>query len=332
MLATAKAAILSALLLPVAAAQALGQEPATMRYTGACDGSAAVALGPDHFVVADDERDVLLVYRRGRPDPVGSTDLVEVLGNRGRKGKPKEADLEGAARLGDRIYWIASHGRDSKGDEEPNRQRFFATDIVEAETPPKVVPAGKPYRALLLDMLADPQLASLGLAAASNKAPKAPDGLSIEGLAATPEGGLLVGFRNPVPGGEAIIVELLNPADVIETGAKARFGAAIGVKLGGQGIRSIERVGTSYLIVAGPSGEDGPAFALYRWAGRGTDPEKLATSLGAGRPEALLDLPGTPGMLVLSDDGEEPVDGKTCKDKAVPAARKGFRATIIPRP
>jgi hypothetical protein len=31
-----------------------------------CDASAAVALDADHFVVADDENNVLRIYRRGR--------------------------------------------------------------------------------------------------------------------------------------------------------------------------------------------------------------------------------------------------------------------------
>jgi hypothetical protein len=31
-------------------------------YTGLCDASAASALGKDHFVVADDERNTLVIY------------------------------------------------------------------------------------------------------------------------------------------------------------------------------------------------------------------------------------------------------------------------------
>jgi len=47
----------------------------------------------------------------------------------GVRGKSLETDLEGAARIGDRAYWIGSHGRKKNGKDAPNRRRFFATDI-----------------------------------------------------------------------------------------------------------------------------------------------------------------------------------------------------------
>lgn len=61
-------------------------------YSELCDASAAVALGADHFAVADDERNMLRIYRRGQPDPVGSLELSTFLGTK----KSKESDLEGA--------------------------------------------------------------------------------------------------------------------------------------------------------------------------------------------------------------------------------------------
>ena len=51
-------------------------------YRGMCDASAAVALGADHFVVADDEHNTLLVYRRGKQAPVGSVPLSKFLGTK----------------------------------------------------------------------------------------------------------------------------------------------------------------------------------------------------------------------------------------------------------
>jgi hypothetical protein len=50
----------------------------------------------------------------------------------------------------------------------------------------------------------DPRLRRFHLAAAAHRPAEAPDGLNIEGLAATPAGSLLIGFRNPLPGGRAL--------------------------------------------------------------------------------------------------------------------------------
>jgi hypothetical protein len=321
-------------LIVLALAPAARAEPVTGVYRGICDASAAVALGPDHFVVAEDEHDILKIYRRGTPEPVGNgVDVVDYLGNRRPNGKAKEADIEGAARIGGRIYWMASHGRDSGGDVEETRFRFFATDVDETGPVPTVKPASTPpYKNLLKDMIAADDLKPLGLAAASQKAPEAAGGLNIEGLAATPDGRLLIGFRNPPIGGQAVVVPLTNPAAVIETGATARFDNPIPLDLDGKGIRSIERIGQSYVIVAGPSGP-GKGFALYTWSGKAADkPLVIATDFGQTRPEALFEIPGTKDVHVLSDDGDEPVDGKDCKKDSVPIDKKSFRAITLTLP
>jgi hypothetical protein len=81
-----------------------------------CDASAAAAIDGEHFVVADDEDNVLRVYRREGGRALAEFDLSEFLGNKGKK-KPKEADLEGGAQIGSLTFWITSHGRNSKGKE-----------------------------------------------------------------------------------------------------------------------------------------------------------------------------------------------------------------------
>ena len=202
---------LSALALTLFAVAAPGAPAsAVMTYRGLCDASAAVALDADHFVVAGDEDNTLRVYRRGRPEPVGHAPLAAFLGS-----GDKESDLEAAAAVGKRIYWIASHGRNSKGKLRPDRQRFFATDIDPSAKPPGVTPAGTPYRDLLDDLAAAQTLVGLRLGDAAQLAPEAPGGLNIEGLAAMPDGSLLIGFRNPVPNGRALLVPLLNPAELV---------------------------------------------------------------------------------------------------------------------
>lgn len=320
--------MLSALALTLFAGSAPGAPAsAAMNYRGPCDASAAVALDADHFVVAGDEDNTLRVYRRGLPEPVGEAPLAAFLdtGN-------KESDLEAAAAVGQRIYWIASHGRNSKGKLRPDRQRFFATDIVPGAQP-GVTPAGTPYRGLLDDLAAAPTLAGLRLGDAARLAPEAPGGLNIEGLAAMPDGGLLVGFRNPVPNGRALLVPLLNPAELVTaaSGRKARFGEPILLELRGRGVRSIERAldGRGYWIVAGPAADAG-AFTLYRWSGQKHDAPRIVDSseLVGFRPEVLFEPLGGGGTLqLLSDDGGVVTNGVACKDR--PMAAQAFRSITL---
>lgn len=292
---------------------AAGAAGAQTRHEGLCDASAAVALDARHFIVADDEHNRLAIYKRGEPAMVGQVELDKFL-----KAK-KEADLEGAAQVGSRIYWIASHARNSTGKVREDRQRFFATDIHGATA----APVGTPYTALLADLLATPALGSLKLADGAQLAAEADGGLNIEGLAAAPDGSLLVGLRNPIPQGKAIVIPLLNPAELVDGKGPARFGAAIRLDLGGRGVRSIERIGSGYLIAAGPPADVG-TFALFRWSGKAADaPVAVKAELGTLRPEALFAWPDGQ-VTLLSDDGGVLVGKKACKDAA--PAKRSFRA------
>lgn len=317
-----------ALALASMAASGYGQVPAprsgmSESYRGPCDASAAVALDRSHFVVGNDEDDALSIYRRGADTATKRLDLAPFLGT----PKRQESDIEGAAVVGTRVYWITSHGRNARGAEQPSRHRIFATDLRPGD-PPTVVPVGTPYRGLLRDLIEAPALAPWKLAEASARAAEAEGGLNIEGLAATPDGRLLVGFRNPLREGRALVVPIENPADVI-AGARARLGAPIALALGGRGIRSLELVGSSYLIVAGPTADEG-RFALYRWSGVAADPPvSVPLDLGDLRPEALFAIPGSDDIVLLSDDGGVEIDGKACND--LKRSRQSFRALVVPR-
>lgn len=292
-------------------------------YGQMCDASAAEALDSELFVVADDERNTLRTYRRGQRDPVASLDLSSFLGT-----KPgKESDLEGAARIEGRIYWISSHGRKSDGEVQKRRRRFFATAVKSTAEGPRLAPIGTGYTDLLDDMLVAPQLARYRLADAASLPPEAEGGLNIEGLAATSDGRLLVGFRNPIPGRKALIVPIENPADLVD-GKKARLGAPIELDLGNRGIRSIELVGSTYLIIAGPPGDEG-TFRLFRWSGVPADkPIGIpGVSFDGLNPEALFAVPQTDTVQVLSDDGGEDVEGVACKKQK--KSKQSFRSIIV---
>lgn len=71
-------------------------------YRGICNASAGIDLGAGYFVVGDDDIDSLVVYRYGTPEAVSEVKVGKYLNGAARKDD--EADIEGAARIGDRIY------------------------------------------------------------------------------------------------------------------------------------------------------------------------------------------------------------------------------------
>lgn len=301
--------------------------PAPDFFTGLSDASAVEEIDGGWLAVAGDEDNVIHLYRHGwSASPVHRLDLADFLRV---TRKAKEADLEGAARIGDRLYWITSHGRDSKGRPSPGRQRFFATTATASNGFAAFHPVGRPYTGLVADLLRDPRLQRFSLKTAAALAPRMPGALNIEGLAATPEGHLLIGFRNPIPWGKALLVPLLNPAEVVE-GVPARLGDPILLDLGWLGIRSITSKDGRYWIIAGPYSGDGVS-RLYVWDGRSARPELVPnTQLVGLNPEAIAfhNLEGGERLFVASDDGNLKLGNTPLKKLKQPSLQR-FRAIWI---
>lgn len=303
------------------------QLSAPVTYYGMCDASAAVALGTNLFAVANDEDNRLRIYRR-EPGamPVTTVELSKFLAV---KGKSLETDIEGGARVGNRIYWITSHGRNAKGKDSPDRHRFFATDIVGQGENVQLVPAGRPYQRLLLDFALDSRLVRYDLINASRIAPKQPGGLNIEGLTAAPDGTLLIGFRNPVRAGKTLLIPLLNPEGLISS-ERARLGNPIELDLGGAGVRSMGYVDGGYVIIGGPPGTSGE-FHLFRWPGVGSPATRMdGVNLAGLNPEGLAfeTAGGRREFFILSDDGTVKLGGQDCKKLKDPAQRR-FRGYTL---
>ena len=334
----------------------------TVLHSGPCNASTALSMGSGLFVVGDNQEQppvTLRLYRSGETGPPLGEGTIPARAVAPVNDGHLELDLEASARIGPLAYWMGSHGaatgngkggngkdgngKAGKGDgpvgeSRPNRQRLFATTLgLRAADDGKTIsltvePVGRPYITLIDDLAADPRYSRFNLEAAARRPSKAKGGFNIEGLAATPSGALLIGFRNPLPEGKALLVPLTNPNAVIG-GEKAVFGDPVLLDLGGLGIRSRERVNGNLLIVAGPA--DGPKgkptpSALYRWSGQFESPAVRlrgfeAVSGGAFNPEALL-VDGD-SLVVLSDDGNLERDGRACQD--LPKAKQGFRELRI---
>jgi hypothetical protein len=315
---------IAALVFPSAAAQ---QNVDVVEYPEMCDPSAAVALGDALFIVASDEDNVLRVYAREAVGAPIEFDLNSFLGSDGDHTK---TDIEGGARIGDRIFWIASHGRSKKGKLQSSRRRLFATTATVEGDEVTVSPVGMPYTKLIDDLAQAPALRKYDLESASRIAPESKGGLNIEGLAATPQGTLLIGFRNPIPGGNALIVPLHNPQQIIE-GERAELGPPIELSLNGLGVRSIEysESRNRYLVVAGPYNDD-ENVALYDWSGNASDAAEQIPegTFGGLNPEAMFIYPGDlTAVQFLSDDSGRKLNGINYKEMA--PAKQRFRSLSL---
>jgi predicted extracellular nuclease len=347
------------------AASAAAPSPAdTVFLTGASDASATVAVDPLHMLVADDETNVLRLYRRDRSGlPLAGFDFSSSL-NLTDPANP-ELDLEGSARLGDRVFWTGSFSNSKSFHVRPNRHRVFATDVAGSGASATLSYAGR-YDWLLEDMVAWDQgdghglgANALGFAASSAEGvdSKTPAGFNIEGLAIAPDGSsAYLAFRAPQLPTTARHQALIVPVrdfDALVTGAapgslpqgSAVFGVPIFLDLGGRGIRSLDRnAAGQYLITAGAAGDTGPApddFRLYAWTGLPADaPVELATDLTAqdiagGSFESLAELPSVLGtgtiLQALLDNGDSVWygDGIAAKDLAEPRFKKAASLRVV---
>ena len=327
--------------------------PATTRtfkiFCEIADASAAVALAPGLFVVADDETNKLRVYDINNP---GSAAIANAKIGDYLNIDPchPEIDIEGATWFNGRIFWITSHGRNRDGKYWYSRNQFFATTVTLAGNELNVTVDGN-YTNLLDDLIAYDSIYNLGIADAigvvdghvdtnniPNLAPK-DQGLNIEGLCAAADGSsMLIGFRNPRPKVEGkkmgLIIRLNNPEAVVLNGKVPDFSPPLAVDLDGFGIRSMEYSHTlgQYLIMAGSqkSGSEKPLQTLYKY--------HMATGLLTKMadfpfitPEAMFQFPGGNDIHLLSDDGTLLVDTPDgpIENKYLPNEQRTFRAHQI---
>lgn len=281
----------------------------TVVFEGTCDASGAIALDARRFALADDEDNVLRVYDAevGGP-PLWSYDLTPDL--QLTDAQYLEVDLEAATRIGDRAFWIASHARTKQGLRDENRLLLITTDVAEHDG--RISLVGEVYRSFLEAMTSEPRLAAFDLAAASERAPQELGGLNIEGMTATPDDQLLIGFRNPIPEGRALLIRVLNPLE-ISAGVAPRLGDPITLALDGRGVRSLSWWRGDFLILAGSYAHERET-KLFRWDGVSKEASEVAIALAGLNPEAFFTPEERDEAMILSDDGEVVIDGRRCKD------------------
>ncbi len=334
-----------------ASSEVRAQAPASIEsfaFTGTCDASAIIAIDRDRFVLADDEDNVIrLCSVRPSPHCAPLFDASALLGSPGSPAKG-EADFEGAARVGERIYWVASHGRSRKGKLRSARYSLLATRLVESGSGPdsaiRLEPIGTNFRGLAAAIEGEPLFRDAGLPESLRLkakrvealAPKA-KGFNIEGLAAQADGALWLGLRNPpAPGSHAAhVIEVRNAAELVAGGSAAPdFGPLRTFALGGRTIRSLERepsTGRVFIVGGAIHKEIDAALFVVEPGATLAALHPLNARLGLDRlnPEGLAFTPDAGALWIVSDDGAvEDANGVECKDREG-AATKGFRALRV---
>jgi hypothetical protein len=135
------------------------------------------------------------------------------------------------------------------------------------------------------------------------------EAINIEGLGWDPSGKrLLLGFRNPLVDGSAIVVPVgLKDPNGAFAADNLVFASAIKLNLEGLAIRSIEydAAKSKFLIIAGATeGEKKEGFYLYAWDGSG-DPRKLQELDRKIKPEGItsIEREGDHFLYVVGDAG-----------------------------
>lgn len=328
---------------------------ATRFHTGASDASATEAVDDQYMFVADDETNVLRLYRRDQSGlPLNGFDFSGQL-NLADPDNP-ELDLEGSTRIGDRLFWTTSFSNSKNFHVRPNRHRVFATDLAGSGVDATLAYVGR-YEWLLEDLVAWDQNDGhglgtnyLGFAASSAEGvdSKTAEGFNIEGLAMAPDNSTAYfAFRAPLlptnDRHQAVIVPVLGFADLVASAApdslpqgSAVFGAPIFLDLGGRGIRSLDRNDAGqFLITAGPPGDATGTppedFRLYAWTGNPLDApfdlglDMTALDIAGGSFESIADVPADLGagseLQFLLDNGDSIWYGDGIAAKDLPDAR-----------
>lgn len=279
-------------------------------------------------MVADDENNTLRIYDANAGGyPVATfplADISEVFAKSTTKksGEESELDLEAAAEVDGVTYWITSHARNSKGREKSERYYFFALTYDSEKNSVQLV--GQPYEKLLDAMIVHPEFQIYNFKKAATRAAEDKHAINIEGMTARREGGVFIGFRNPVPDGKALIVPLENPREVVD-GQAPKLMKPIEMDLEGLGIRGLSSWKGQYIIAAGEAGDDDGRSILYSWQGGTDKPKKITDAFPEGfNPETFFTPEDNARFMVLSDDGGHSIKGAKCK-RLKKAEQREFR-------
>lgn len=323
---------------------------------GAADASTAIVLDGRYMLVGDDEGNSLRVF-----DREGGAAVKEIFFGGYLGINNTELDLEASTRIGEKLYFIGSHGNSKSGNDANNREWLFSATASGTGADTALTFTGKfgGLEAALVqwDQSNAHNLGAnhFGFAAGSaSGTPESNSGFGIEGLTSSADGSALwIAFRAPVTGSPgintALIVQLTNVDAVLAGTAAPAFGSAIELDLGGRAIRSIDKnAAGQYLVLAGPSGPNtadvADDFRLYTWdgsvdaSGHATNLVRQAVDLDAllapgASFETIVEVPSNLGagaqIHLLQDNGDVIFAGQTEVAKDLPVGQQHFTGNVV---
>ncbi len=291
-----------------AASDASKSPKQTTWLQGSCDASAMADVGGGYFYVADDENNILRLYN----SQLSGMPLRTFDGSGFANGsEDDEYDIEGATVSDDgkTIYWITSLANSKKGKEKPYRNRAFTTKIngSGAEATLTSGAYSEKFRDAMIKFGDDNGWNFTASASYANSMiPKRIDGFNVEGLTLKTDGNgaAYIGFRAPcvpkkgvTPTSSnrkyAVMATVENFEQIFSGSGKSstapQVGAPVLFDFGGLGIRSIERVGDYYVIIAGLF-EGGGTPKAYLWDGTTNENADPITVSGGHLTEMALAL------------------------------------------
>ncbi len=291
-----------------------------LRLPGVCEASGGAWVqgpaGPELWVVDDEQAGVILGF-----GPDGAPTRTRAL--RSVDGAAFEMDdLEGVAPAGAGAWLMGSHSLSNSGKLKTRGRIAHVGPLGEVLA---WTPALRPEPALpeALKSAALAACPECGLPPEAETGVAKKGGLDLEGVALDGEGRLLLGLRGPRVGpGRALVLSVGDP------GGAFTLGPSWALDLGGRGVRDLawDAAHGLALVLAGPSGEDGPPPAIYTWR-PGEEAKHLADlePLAGESPEALALGPGAGELWVLWDAGDR-IERELGKFECAKLAGTGFGA------
>ncbi len=264
--------------------------------------------------------------------------------------KPEPDDFNGQIGIGGFGYWTGSmaNGPAPTSAIRPDTDRLFSTTISYTGLGNYSMALRGYSKKVRTALSNSTQYATYRLAESmrAGEDSKAPWGFDIEGMELSPDGSTMyLGLRAPlVPapaanltirdssrGQLALIVPVNNYhtiTDAMDDTTAPVFGAPITLNLGGRGIRSIHRKGSTYYIIAGSptnSTYRPGDFAIYSWTGNPAHiPVELAADLAGRNPEGIADdqdpfgISSVPILRLVEDNGTFDWYGEGAENKDFP--------------
>lgn len=276
------------------------------QFEGIYEPSGAQQLEDGRLLIVEDEASRALSIVELLPD--GSIAENAALDNRLLSSfRSKLSDLEGLTMSADGyIYAITSHSRTKKGTRKQAREQLVRFKIRGNDLIDSGVYTG------LTDQLKNSGVFERAVENSVNKNVSF-QAINIEALSFDKEGRrLLLGFREPLIDGKAMIVVVENPVGIFERGEQPIFSEdVILVELEGGGIRSLayDPVKGLYLMVNEAPAADGKnQFQLWTWSGALAEQPmrvELRGMTGLKNVEAIAPviINGETKLLIVSDDG-----------------------------